>query len=200
MNSKYKDWIRMVEKDMRSSYCSYCMKEISIAGQGIKALDGHVMPQKHLKRVRTQLSLTFPIIVKSVDSSTSSKESKELKQQSIDMNVLKQDTLKLEIMWCTEVVMCNFSYRSCEKKNDLFASMFPDSKIPFQFRLRKTKYAYMMRYRIAPYVTDVLNDALQEVPVYSLSFNESYNRVLKKLQRDLLIGYWDKSGDIVSTW
>ena len=82
------------------------MKEISIAGQGIKALDGRVMSQKHLKRIPTQLPLTFPTIIKSVDSSTSSKESEELKQQSIDMNVSKQDTLKWEIMWCTEDVMC----------------------------------------------------------------------------------------------
>ena len=109
MNSKYKDWIRKVEKDGHAAYCSYCMKEISVVGQGIKDLDGHVMSQKHLKGVPTQLPLTFPTIIKSVDPSTSCKESKELKQQSIDMNFLKQDTLKSEIMWCTEVVMCNYS-------------------------------------------------------------------------------------------
>ena len=64
MNNKYKDWIRNVEKDVHSAYCSYCMKGVSIAGQGIKALDGHVMSQKHLKRVPTQLPLSFPTIVK----------------------------------------------------------------------------------------------------------------------------------------
>ena len=124
---------------MNSAYCSYCMNEISIAGQGSKALDGHVTSQKHLKRVHTQLPLTFPTNVKSVinNFSTSSKEPKELKQQSIDMNILKQDNLKLEILWFTEVVMCNYSYYSCEKKIDLFASMFPDSKIASQFRLGK---------------------------------------------------------------
>ena len=168
MNSKHKNWIRKVEKDVDSAYCSYCMKEISIAGQDSKALDGHVRSQKHLKRVTTQLPLTFPTNVNSVDSSTSSKESKELKQQSIDMNVLKQDTLKLGIMWCTEVVMCNYSYHSCEKKNDLFASMFPDGKIASQFGLGETKCAYVILYGIALYVTDVLNDAVQEVPVYCL--------------------------------
>ena len=87
-------------------------------------------------------------------------------------------------MWCTEVVMCNYSYHSCGKKNDLFASIFPDSKVASQFRLGKTKYTYMILYEIAPYVTDVLNDAIQEVPIYSLSFDESYNltNVLAKLQ------------------
>ena len=123
MNIKHKDWIRKVEKDVHAAYCSYCVKEISIAGQDSKALDGHVRLQKHLKRVATQPPLTFLTIVNGVDSSTSSKESKELKQQAIDVNVLKQDTLKSGIMWCTEVVMCNYSYHSCKKKNDLFASV-----------------------------------------------------------------------------
>ena len=105
---------------MHSAYCCFCIKEISIEGQGSKALDGHVTWQKRLQRVPTQPSLSFPTIVKNADSSTSSKESKELKQLSIDVNVLKQGTLKLEIMWCTEVAMCNFSYRSCEKKKKRF--------------------------------------------------------------------------------
>ena len=96
------------------------MKKISIAGQGTKTLDGHFTLQKNLKKVPTQPPLTFSTVVKSVDSSASSKESKELKQKSIDVNVLKQDTLKSEIMWCTKVVMCNYSYRSCEKKKKIY--------------------------------------------------------------------------------
>ena len=42
VNSKYKDWIKKVGNDGHSTYWSYCMKEISIARQGSKALDGHV--------------------------------------------------------------------------------------------------------------------------------------------------------------
>ena len=47
-------------------------------------------------------------------------------------------------MWYIEVVMCNYSYHSREKKNDLFLSIFPDSEIAFQFRSWKTKCAYMV--------------------------------------------------------
>ena len=126
--------------------------EGDIAGQGRQ-----VTSQKHLKKVPTQPLLTFPTIVKSVDSSTNSKESKELKQQSIDVNVLKRDMLKSEIMWYTEVVICNYSYLSCKRKNVLFASMFPDSKIVPQIRLGKTKCAYTIFYGTAPYLNDVLN-------------------------------------------
>ena len=52
---------------------------------------------------------------------------------------------------------------------------------------------------MAPYVTDVLNHVLQEVPVNSLSFDESYNLVLKKSQIDLLTRDWDEHADMVST-
>ena len=84
LNSRYKDWIRKVEKDVHSAYCSDCMTEISIAGQGVKASDGHVILQKHFKKVPTPLPLTAPAIVKDVDSSTCSTESKVLKQQSMN--------------------------------------------------------------------------------------------------------------------
>ena len=78
--------------------------------------------------------------------------------------------------------------------------MFSNSNITSQFRLEKTKCAYMILYGIAPYVTDVLNDALQEVSVYSPSFDDpTYSRVLKKSQMDLLIRYWDERADMVST-
>ena len=84
LNSRYKDWIRKVENDVHSAHCSYCMTEISIAGQGVKASDGHVILQKHFKKVPTPLPLTAPAIVKDVDSSTCSTESKVLKQQSMN--------------------------------------------------------------------------------------------------------------------
>lgn len=98
------------------------------------------------------------------------------------MNVLKQDILKSEVMWCIEVAMCSYSYHSCEKKNGMLVSTFPDSQIAFQFLFGKTKCAYMILYEIAPYVTCVLNDALQEVSIYSLSIDLSYNRSLKKIR------------------
>ena len=61
------------------------------------------------------------------------------------MNVLKRDTLKSEIMWCTEIVMWNYSCCSYKKKNDLFAS---DSKIASQFSIGKAKCSYMILYGI----------------------------------------------------
>ena len=49
VNSKCRDLIRKVQKDVHSAYCYYGMKEISIVGQSIKALNSHIMSQKFLR-------------------------------------------------------------------------------------------------------------------------------------------------------
>ena len=81
----------------------------------MKALDSHVTSQKHLKRVPTQPPLTFPTIVKSVDSSMSSKESKKLKQHSIGVDVFKQVTLKSEIICPVGKYMFKVNNRNTKK-------------------------------------------------------------------------------------
>lgn len=173
------------------------MKEINIAGQGVAAVEGHLTSQKHKDKVPStnQNMICFEKAGQDKPQSTC----KEPKQQSIDVNVLKQDTLKAEILWSVEVVASNYSYRSCEDKSVLFSSIFPDGKIASQFQLGKTKCAYMITFGIAPYVSELLYDALKEVPYYSLSFDESFNRVMKKSQMDLLVRYWDNHADMVTT-
>ena len=106
----------------------------------------------------------------------------------------------------TEVVMCNYSYHSYKKKNDLFAYMFLDSKIAFQFHHGKTKCACTILYGIAPYVFDVLNDALQEVPVYSLSLMMKLTTVCQKSYKltfdsfDSLLGWECWNGQHMVLW
>lgn len=78
------------------------MKEINIAGQGVAAVEGHLTSQKHKDKVLStnQNMICFKKAGQDKPQSTC----KEPKQQSIDVNVLKQDTLKAEILWSVEVV------------------------------------------------------------------------------------------------
>ena len=131
------------------AYCYCCSKEISVAGQGTKAVYSHITSQKHSRSVPSQSPLAFPstVIQGNSNSPNASQQNSieldnDLIQQSIDVHILKQDTLKSEIMWSTDVIMSNYSYRSCEKKNNLFNSMFHDGKIASQFHVGKTKCAY----------------------------------------------------------
>ena len=52
-----------------------------------------------------------------------------LKQSSINTVLQKENVTRAEIMWALEILMNNYSYRSCVGKNQLFTSMFPDSSI-----------------------------------------------------------------------
>ena len=51
--------------------------------------------------------------------------------------------------------------------------------------------AYMASFGLAPYFSENLVKQLSEVPFYSLSFDESYNSVVKKEQLDVLVRYYD---------
>ena len=51
--------------------------------------------------------------------------------------------------------------------------------------------AYMTTFGLAPYFTDILVNQLHEVHFYSLSFDESYNSILKKEQLDVLVRFYD---------
>ena len=105
--------------------------------------------------------------------------------------LIKQETIKAEIMWRLQVFMSNHSFRSCEETSSLFTALFPDSEIARDFSLGRTKVSYNLTYGLAQYVRTLLLDDLKETKFYSLSFDESYNKIMKKGHMDLIIRYWD---------
>ena len=69
--------------------------------------------------------------------------------------------------------------------------MFPDSQIAQQFTCSPTKVKYLSEFGLAPYYEQKLITKLDEVPYYSLSFDESLNRQTKNEQMDFSVRYWD---------
>ena len=47
MDNNFKSWISKIENDDFSARCKICNKTISIAGQGVKALESHHKSMKH---------------------------------------------------------------------------------------------------------------------------------------------------------
>ena len=76
--------------------------------------------------------------------------------------------------------------------------MFEDSQIAQSFSLDSTKLSCNITFGLAPYVKNLLLESLDEVKYY-LSFHESYSRIMKKGQMDLLIRFWDSAKDHVQT-
>ena len=82
-------------------------------------------------------------------STSSLSKMNTLKQSSINTVVQKQNVTRAEIMWTLEILMNNYSYRSCVGEAQLFTSMFPDSSIAQKFQLGKTKASYVICYGLA---------------------------------------------------
>jgi len=74
--------------------------------------------------------------------------------------------------------------------------MFPDSNIAKQFSSGLPKCSYLTTFGLAPYFEQNLYK-IDRVPVYSVSFDESFNRVTENEQMDSTIRFWDSKKDIV---
>ena len=115
-------------------------------------------------------------------------ESSKTMQSYIDD---KESVAKAEILWAINVVTQHQSFNSSNYSSTLFQAMFPDSDIAKQFTCAKTKLMYLSVFGLAPYYEQKFLNTLDNVPYYSLSFDESFNKVTKNEQMDFSIRYWD---------
>ena len=102
-----------------------------------------------------QMTVNFIPVDKLGDASESTSTSSvskmnTLKQSSINTVLQKENFTRAEIMWALEILMNNYSYRSCVGKDQLF-TMFPDSSIAQKFQFGKTKASYVICYGLAPF-------------------------------------------------
>ena len=185
-------------KNIQTSKCKICKKDISVGSVGVKALRLHVDEVKHKQRMPKDDRSSIASCSKSNDDILNNNVEK-LKQTTITTSTDKQIATNAEIMWVLEVVMCRYSFNSCANKNHLFCSMFPDSRIAKECPCGRTKCSYIVNYGIAPYFLELLTDELKEASNFVALFDESYNYVTKKSQVDVHIRFWDKTTNKVVT-
>ena len=112
-------------------------------------------------------------------------------QTRIDSSLVREKVLYAEMRWVLHVVMQKLSFRSCDYVGDLFKAMFPNCPEAEMFSLKKTKCAYMVNHGFAPYFLELLLKNITKSPLYSLSFDESLNRVLQNGQMDVNVRFWN---------
>ena len=81
----------------------------------------------------------------------------------------------------------------------MFQVMFPDSEIPSQFTLGKTKARYTMLYRIAPEFKKQLIYDINASPFYIVSFDDSLISQVQMSQMDVGVRYWNNRKNIAET-
>ena len=194
---EFKSWLEKIKGDPHSAKCRLCYKTISVAGQGVKALESHVKSTKHRERLpqSNNSTIAFPSSDKTTESATTSTS----KQTSIvDMSV-NQLASKAEIMWSVDVVLSHYSFNSVCNKSELFCRMFSDSKIAEKFSCGKTKCSYIVCFGIAPYFKGQLDNTFTEAEHLVAMFDESFNKTSQKGQMDMHVRFWDDDKNRVAT-
>ena len=98
---------------------------------------------------------------------------------------------KSEITEALKSVCSGYSNNSSSDINEVFSTMFPDSKIAQIFQLGPDKLKYYYNLGIVPYLKDVFKEMLKKSDLYVVCFDESLNDVARNCQMDVLIRYFD---------
>ena len=210
----FESWLLADPKSKHSFKCKICQCTLDLGNMGRGALVKHNKSAKHIKNAeyfnspssRTLLSWTRPVTkggespenANSINSAVTGSTSETIIVQNdlASSNLLQNwattdDVLRAEIYFTLNHSVNHYSFNSSKHSSKLFQTMFPDSKVAKQFACGASKMAYMTTFGLAPYFTDILVNQLHEVHFYSLSFDESYNSILKKEQLDVLVRFYD---------
>ena len=139
--SPYKEWLREVKGDKHKARCIVYMKDVDISSMGESAPTSHLKGKKHQtltsqKRSSARVPDFFgvssqPPATKSDDakvvSKSASSESGEHSKLNVtkstasssgssvmEKSVIRDESLKAEILWALKAIMSHHSYKSCE--------------------------------------------------------------------------------------
>lgn len=215
-DENYSKWILKDPSNERNANCKWCLSTIQLGNMGKGALDKHAKRNKHKAREQacrqdsaSVASMSSWLKPSSSQQASTSQEIQVATTQSsehIQTNTSIESQLKLndavskaEILWVLNTLLNHNSLSSANKSSALFSVMFPDSQIASKFTCAKTKSYYSAVFGLAPYFKDKFMSQLQEVPYYSVSFDESYNKFTKNEQMDLALRFWSKDEKLVTT-
>lgn len=88
------------------------------------------------------------------------------------------------------VVMTHMSLRTAANAVKLFPRMFPDSNVARNIQLNKDKVSYTICFGLTPFFQDKLLNYLRQLRFFTVSFDESLNKVTQSKQMDIIIRYW----------
>ena len=204
---KYKDWL---VEDPNSKYrfkCSKCLCTLDLSNMGKTALNKHITSKKHSSQVINSKSSEANMLSAWVQPSTKKTVSQDQETQGLTTSnssdasqsstlqtwTINEDVLKAEILWTLYTITNHNSYNSSKNASYLFKVMFPDSEIAKKFSCAPTKMSYLTIFGLSSYFRDEIMTTMKTVPYYSLSFDESFNRISKMEQMDIALRYWDET-------
>ena len=166
--------------------CVFCKTSFDIRNMGEAALCNHCKSQKHSTKQKNASSTVSMRTFLGLGHLSGS----NVRKETLGFDVIKEDTLRAEILWTLNMISKHHSYNSNTDISELFQTMFHDSEIATQFAGVEKKSAYMCCFGLAPYFSDLLLKKVKDDDAYVFLFDESLNRETKRKQMDTRIRIW----------
>lgn len=207
-------WLRQ-GKQSSTFMCTVCNVELSCANGGWVNVKNHSERPKHVQNLkdvsesRQLIASTTSLPFKNASttehqpsspaSSTANKSPFIVLNNNSDRALTHDEKVtRAECYWAMATAHLGFSYAASENMPELFAAMFPDSKVAADYAMKDRKLSYVVSHGTGHFfVRELVKDVLK-APSYSLLFDETTIVGVRK-QLDLHFRYWSECKQAVVT-
>ncbi|CAF1138765.1 unnamed protein product [Rotaria magnacalcarata] len=209
----YGIWLRQGKKKT-TFICTACNVELSCANGGWNNIKNHAEMSKHVQSVNDTLELELfsssntpklpSINIRTTGSSNISTSSLattgattnrssliQIKNNSDRTWTHTEKVMRAECYWTMATAQLGFSYAASQNIPQLFALMFPDSRIAADLAKKDCQVSYVMVHGTAQFFVHELVKDVLGAPAYSLVFDEN-TIVGGPKQLDVHIRYWSE--------
>ena len=117
----FSSWRDVVVDNIHRACCRSCKKTFDVGNMGVAAVKSHMKSKTHASISGSAGSSTQAIIslfvnpqgVSSRSSDTSGSTLPSTSHTSLDTAVITGDVIRAEVLWTLKVVMCHYSFNSC---------------------------------------------------------------------------------------
>ncbi|KAJ8666256.1 hypothetical protein QAD02_007918 [Eretmocerus hayati] len=197
---QYKDWLKEDETYVYGASCFICRRKFKLSNMGVSSLDSHAKVNRPSRKPCASSSTaenpdTGRVLGKDVNERTINTLNK-LNTSKMTTFLPKDEVTKSEIKWClisAKLHLSNNTSSECiEGVKDIFETSCnrQESGLAEAMKLGKDKISYMTKYGLGPYFAQNTIEGIKKSDVYSVSFDEAFNKNIQKTQMDIYGRFW----------
>ncbi|CAI6352627.1 unnamed protein product [Macrosiphum euphorbiae] len=197
-------WIKEDVGNKNSAFCKLCLKSFSLSNMGITAILSHMKGKKHTTITNAQKEsynvndmLTAPNDVNANQSTVKNNCTVSTKKQNISTFLERDNVTRAEIIWALSCIENHLSMSAGGRCVEIMKYMYPDSEIASNIQLQRAKLTYVIIYGLGKYFSESLISEVLDSDFFSISFDESLNKISQKEQMDIIVRFWCKSSNKV---
>lgn len=193
-------WIKEDVGNRNSVFCKLCLKSFSLSNMGITAIISHMKGKKHTTINNAQKeSYNVKNMIMTTDNVNANQSSiinnctLSTKKQNISTFIERDNVTRAEVIWALSCIENHLSMSAGGRCVEIMKYMYPDSEITSNIQLQRAKLTYVLIYGLGKYFSESLISEVLDSDYYSISFDESLNKISQKEQMDIIVRFWCKS-------